>query len=170
MIFLLTGGSKSGKSSLAEHLCLALRGAGPMYYLATMRVVDEEDRAVVRRHQRMREGRGFLVKECAQSFGKLLVAPDAALLLEDLPNALANLMFGGGNAEELFPDIVRLARQTRHLILITNELDADGVRYDGGTERYIRALGALNCACARLADTVVEVVSGIPITLKGALP
>lgn len=170
MIILLTGGSKSGKSSLAERLCTKLRDAGPLCYIATMKVVDAEDRAVVQRHQAMREGRGFIVSECEGDFSVLSIPPNATVLLEDLPNALANAMFGDGDIERLFPSIERLAHTARHLILITNELSSDGIRYDDCTNAYIRALGKLNSQCAGIADAVIEVVAGIPVMLKGTLP
>lgn len=170
MIILLTGGSKSGKSSLAERLCAQLRQGGALHYIATMKVVDAEDRAVVRRHQKMREGKGFVVSECESDFSTLPVSKNATVLVEDLPNALANAMFGHGEVERLFPSIEHLALHAKHLILITNEIASDGIRYDTCTEDYIHKLGALNCACARMADTVAEVVAGIPILLKGILP
>ena len=39
--------------------------------------------------------------------------------------------------------------------------------YDAGTMEYLRALGRINAALARLADRVAEVVVGIPVELKG---
>lgn len=170
MIILLTGGSKSGKSSLAEHLCGTLGANGPLYYVATMKVSDAEDRAVVCRHQKMREGKGFLVFECENDFSGLSLPSNATVLLEDLPNALANTMFGSGSSDKILPSVEALGHKARHLILITNEISSDGIRYENQTETYIRALGYLNCACAHIADTVAEVVSGIPIILKGRLP
>ena len=51
-IILITGGSRSGKSSYAEKLALALSPA-PVY-LATARIWDDEFRERVRRHQERR--------------------------------------------------------------------------------------------------------------------
>ena len=51
-IILITGGSRSGKSSYAEKLALSL-STTPVY-LATARIWDEEFRERVRRHQERR--------------------------------------------------------------------------------------------------------------------
>ena len=64
MNILLIGGSKSGKSHLAQELCRAL--GGPMIYWATMEPTDEEDRERIRRE----EGRTIgAVKELEKILG-----------------------------------------------------------------------------------------------------
>ena len=57
MTYLLIGGSKSGKSHLAQQLCRSL--GGPLVYWATMEPVDGEDRARIARHLDERAGWGF---------------------------------------------------------------------------------------------------------------
>ena len=42
----------------------------------------------------------------------------------------------------------------------------DGISYDATTQAYIRALGRINTGVAELADTVTEVVVGIPVPVK----
>ena len=43
MRILLVGGSKSGKSSLAQEIAIKLADGGPKYYWATMEPTDRED-------------------------------------------------------------------------------------------------------------------------------
>ena len=62
MTYFLSGGSKSGKSMLAQKIAKAL--PAPHYYLATLRPTDAEDRAIVARHLRERDGWGFTTLEC----------------------------------------------------------------------------------------------------------
>ena len=50
------------------------------------------------------------------------------------------------------------------------EWSSDGAEWTGGMDRYVRGLGRLNQALAARAETVVEVVCGIPVPLKGTLP
>lgn len=54
--------------------------------------------------------------------------------------------------------------------MVTNDVFSDGGCYDESTQAYLRALAAINCSAAALADCVVEVVYSIPVALKGALP
>ena len=53
------------------------------------------------------------------------------------------------------------------LVVVTNEIFSDGAEWTGGMDRYVRGLGRLNQALAARAETVVEVVCGIPVYHKG---
>ena len=171
MMILLTGGSKCGKSSLAEKLLLRLGAdARAMVYVATMQVIDSEDQRIVQRHQRVRAGKGFSVVEQCRDLDTMELPPGAALLLEDVPNVLANEMFGGGGPARALQGILHLQQHCRHLIAVTNEVGSDGLPYAPETMQYIDELGILNQALARAADCVAEVVLGLPQLLKGELP
>lgn len=65
-LILITGGSASGKSQLAEqYACMAADEAGLLkYYLATMEIRDAEMARKVRRHQERRAGKGWQTIEC----------------------------------------------------------------------------------------------------------
>ena len=52
-------------------------------------------------------------------------------------------------------------------MIVTNEVFCDGMDYGAETMRYIRLLGEINCRLGQMADTVTEVVYGIPIHIKG---
>ena len=53
-----------------------------------------------------------------------------------------------------------------HLVVVTNEVCADTGDYSSETREYMALLGALNRQLARMADTVTEVVYGIPVSVK----
>lgn len=63
--------------------------------------------------------------------------------------------------------IRHLADSCRHLVIVTDEIFSDGIRYDEETMRYLRVLAALNRDIAEQADAVTEVVFGIPVPVKG---
>lgn len=52
------------------------------------------------------------------------------------------------------------------MVIVTNEVDRDGICYEPETMEYIRLMGCLNQKLASAADRVVEVVYGIPVPLK----
>ena len=52
MKILIIGGSKSGKSRLAQRVVKTLAQGGPMVYWATMEPVDGEDRLRIEKHIR----------------------------------------------------------------------------------------------------------------------
>ncbi len=62
--------------------------------------------------------------------------------------------------------IHHLLEQAGNLVVVTNEVFSDGITYDPETGKYLEKLGAINCQMAQIADTVTEVVYGIPIFHK----
>lgn len=94
-------------------------------------------------------------------------------LLECMSNLVANEMFSGGQMPET--DVVvrhvtegmeALEKQLTHLVIVSNNVFEDGIAYDASTLRYMEALGRINTRLAELADHVVEVVVGIPVSVK----
>ena len=52
-------------------------------------------------------------------------------------------------------------------MIVTNQIFEDGIIYEPETMEYIRNLGQINQQLAEMADSVIEVVAGIPIFIKG---
>ena len=169
MILLVTGGSGCGKSTWAEAQIAALDGERRVY-LATMRAQDDESLRRVARHRAQRAGLGFETIECPKDIAAANVAPGSVVLLEDLVNLTANEMFDGGDVRRAVPALEALAARCRHLVMVTNDVFSDGVRYADSVDAWLRALAEINRAAAAMADCVVEVVYSIPVVLKGALP
>lgn len=63
MMTLMIGGSGSGKSARAEDYLAAVSEGKQKYYIATMRVYDEEGEKKIERHRRFRSGKGFITIE-----------------------------------------------------------------------------------------------------------
>lgn len=194
MMVLVIGGSGSGKSAYAESLTDDLRkkdadgksdqrgGAEEKckkYYLATMKILDEEGRKKVERHRSLRSGKGFDTVEQSIDIHRAVEkmgAGERIVLLECLSNLTANEMFSGEEptaagqvVEKIMRGLETLKAQTAHLIVVTNNVFEDGIAYEEATMKYIRAMGELNRRLAGLADQVVEVVAGIPIVIKRRL-
>ena len=169
MIVLLTGGSGCGKSTYAEKIIAALPKEKRVY-IATMQIYDQESVQRVRRHRAHRADKGFLTVECPKNLSCANVQKGSIVLLEDLPNLLANEMFDGGEWERIIPDLTELAAKCDHLVMVTNDVFADGVTYDDDMQDYLKRLAKINSHAAALADYAAEVVYSIPITLKGAAP
>jgi adenosylcobinamide kinase/adenosylcobinamide-phosphate guanylyltransferase len=109
---------------------------------------------------------------------KLEQQPDcfegACVLLEDIPNLVANEMFGTGRKGEtdtdmnrrLFEEIKYLSQISTHMIIVTGNLFTGGCEHDNMTTDYLKSLAGLNNRLAALCDEVYEVVCGIPVILK----
>lgn len=178
MIYLITGASGSGKSEYAENLIMGMP-CSRRYYVATMEVYGEEGREKVRRHQGLRQGKGFVTLECREDVDRAIPVPDpeAVALLECVSNLAANEMFGRNResslsvpdlAKKIAGDMKRLSSCVRDLVIVTNEVASDGVLYDGQTMEYIRLMGLLGGRLADMADYMVEVVYSIPVIWKAS--
>ena len=170
MIHIVTGGSGSGKSAFAEEQIVNLQG-DVRIYIATMYPFDEESRRRVERHRRMRAGKRFETVECYTHLEELKIPKGADVLLECMSNLTANEMYQEGGAgentcEAVCRGIDALAAQAENLVVVTNEVFSDGITYDRETQRYLKYLGTINQYLARIADSVTEVVDGIPVRIK----
>ena len=173
MFTLVTGGSGSGKSAYAEE-CACASGCGKLYYVASMICYDDESRERVKRHRRMRRGKGFVtIERYTDLAGLSRERPDLAgqtVLVECLSNLTANEMFDGGDPARIVPAIRNLAARCSHLVMVTNDLFSDGMEYSPSVQEYLRCLAEINRQAAEMADCAVEVVYSIPVALKGELP
>lgn len=160
---------------------------GGLYYIATMKPFGEEAKKRILRHQRLRAGKGFDTIECCTHLEKLSAGSRDVFLIECMSNLIANEIYDEtgslrniGRAEQctdklrtyVVNPVLSLARNAAAVVIVTNDVFADGKHFDGdeaGTEQYCRMLGELNVMLAEEADAVVEVVCGMPNIIKGSL-
>lgn len=115
-ITLITGGHRAGKSDVAEQLV----GDGPTTYIATLVARDENMRARVARHQRMRPARWSLVEEPI-AVPSALRRVSGTVLFDSLSQWVTNDVRGVSLCEDPYVDPEdRFDRRTRvtHLVLI----------------------------------------------------
>ena len=185
MMVVVIGGSGSGKSEFAEREACFLGGehGGQKYYVAAMRVFDEEGWRKVERHQRMRMGKGFAtIEQFTDVFraAERMREKPCTMLLECMSNLVANEMFdgiragygwrtAGAVAGKVIRDMEMLLGRTDHLVVVSGNVCEDGIVYEESVMEYIRAMGQVNQVLASMADKVVEVVAGIPVVVKGSV-
>ena len=190
MLHIVYGGSASGKSSYAESFAMSLQGDGRLLYIATMypykwgkAEIDPETMQRIERHRAMRADKGFDTVECYRHVEHIVAKRQDVLLLECMSNLLANEMYleqdsnaGSDMAETMSPvskkivqALVDLSARVQELVIVTNDVfsDSGSLTYDESTREYVKNLAEINCALAREAETVTEVVCGIPVKIKG---
>lgn len=168
---LVSGASASGKSQFAETVCKQL--AKKPLYIATMQPFGKEAEARIARHRLLRNGKGFDTLEQYTNIGAMFPQEqyDAALL-ECMGNLLANELYSACTqpqqvVQKICDGIACLRQRFCHLVIVSNDIGFDGAAYSAQTLAYMELLGQLNCALAKEAHYVVEVVSGIPVYHKG---
>lgn len=168
MIYLITGGERSGKSSYAENLAKQLSHK-PMY-VATARKWDAEFQTRIDRHQNDRDKSWINIeKEKYLSeinfSGKVAVVDCVTLWLTnffvDTKNDISLCL------EQAKAEIDAIANQENSVIIIvTNEIGM-GLHADTIAGRQFTELqGWMNQYIAQKANTVVLMVSGIPVKIK----
>lgn len=174
MFTLVIGGAASGKSEYAEGLVLCSPHR-PRYYIATMEPFDDEGRARVEKHRKMRADKQFETVECYTSLSSVRLPERGIVLLECIGNLAANELYspsGAGNRTDALISIQlgvnSLLEQCWDLVVVSNEVFTGGERYAQGTEDYMRLVADVNRALAQKADRLCEVVCGLPRYYKGA--
>lgn len=183
MFHVITGGSGSGKSAYAEDCMMKYHEAmdRPLFYIATMMPFGAEMEAKIQRHRMMRAGKGFETKECYVNLKDQV--READVLLECMSNLTANEWFAAvetvdltdANAcnaaaeaviEKIWSGLKLLLSSNANVIVVTNEVCAEGEQNTIEMECYKQILSGVNCRMAAAADRVTEVVYGIPVQLK----
>ncbi|MDE6036393.1 MAG: bifunctional adenosylcobinamide kinase/adenosylcobinamide-phosphate guanylyltransferase [Ruminococcus sp.] len=170
MTTLITGGSKCGKSSLAEKI--AGNFTGRKYYIATMKPYGEEAFRAIRRHREMRNGKGFETIEKYSNLHEIKFSQRGSVLVECMGNLCANEMFSEkiiNPVNKIIDGIRYLEKNSEKLVIVTNEVGSDGLTYSPETTDYIRYIAEINRYIAGFAENVIECVYGIPVVLKGEL-
>lgn len=69
-------------------------------------------------------------------------------------------------SKKVLKEVSILSENVAELVIVTNNVFEDGVCYDESTMNYIKTMGIVNRGLAAMAERVVEVVAGIPVTVK----
>lgn len=169
MIYLITGGERSGKSSYAQKLALELSD-NPIY-VATARKWDADFQNRIDRHQQERDERWTNIEK-EKHLSEIDFSGKVALI-DCVTLWLTNFFIDTKNdvslsLEEAKKEFLSISNQENAtLIIVTNEIGM-GVHAETHIGRKFTELqGWMNQFLASNADEVVLMVSGIPVKIKG---
>lgn len=170
-ITLVLGGARSGKSRHAE--TLALTHKGRRVYVATAEIIDDEMRRRIDLHREQR-GAGWETREVPLDLASALAAadhPKSFILVECITIWVNNLIYHGKDvAAEVNRLCGMLPKLKARVVLVSNEVGL-GIVPDNALARAFRdEAGRANQALAAVADEVVFIAVGLPMTLKKAKP
>jgi adenosylcobinamide kinase/adenosylcobinamide-phosphate guanylyltransferase len=176
-IILITGGSRSGKSTYAQGVAESISGIRT--YIATCPCVDEEMEERIRKHKEARQSSSWqTIEETTDLAGALQRTKASQVILVDcLTLWVNNLMY---EAEQQGKDITeedsaRLCKEVLGVcndlpgtvIFVTNEVGL-GIIPDNPASRLFRDIaGRCNQIIAGRADVVIFMISGLPMNIKG---
>jgi adenosylcobinamide kinase/adenosylcobinamide-phosphate guanylyltransferase len=163
---LITGGASSGKSRYA------CRRAGEhgrhVLYVATCEPRDAGMRAKVARHRAERPASWTTVERSSRVELALEPGYDAAVI-DCLTLWIAQRIVAGGDERQILEEVRRLAavRPTYPLYVVTNEVGSGVIPESELGRRFFELQGRANQCMAEASGTVVCMIAGIPLTVKG---
>jgi adenosylcobinamide kinase / adenosylcobinamide-phosphate guanylyltransferase len=171
-MILITGGCRSGKSRFASDF--ANQHFSKKLYLATCEALDEEMAQRIEHHKKMRGPEWQTVEEPIKIVEGIRQYEDGVevILLDCITLWLSNLLTKGNTDLKIMDEInrfVEMIKQTpASLVIVSNEVGMGIVPVDPLGRRFRDLSGMANQRIAQVAETVIFMVSGIPIFLKGA--
>lgn len=179
-ITLVTGGSRSGKSTFAENL---LKNTDDVLYIATAIITDEEMGHRIEKHINSRNSK-WTTYEGFYDLDEVIENNDNSNIMLDCVTIMTtNLMFrevtdfdniSMEKTDELLSDIksqfeklILKARATnKNLVMVTNEVGS-GLVPESKLSRVFRDIaGFVNQYIASLSDEVYLICCGLPLKLK----
>jgi adenosylcobinamide kinase / adenosylcobinamide-phosphate guanylyltransferase len=169
-VTLVLGGAQSGKSHYAQQLASHYER---VTFIATGRGTDAEMRRKIARHRRERP-KGWRTIEAPLSLEKAIhVASQHSdvVLIDCLTLYVANIMSAAKKSKtnskgriEAVCEAVRAANS--YIVMVSNEVGSGVVPPYRSGRIYRDFLGQMNRTIAQIADRVVLMIAGVPMTIK----
>ncbi len=169
MLYYITGGERSGKSSYAQNLALQL--SNTPYYLATSRIWDDNHRERIDRHIADRDHRWTSIEE-EKELSKV-IQENNIVVVDCVTLWLTNFFVDTKNDIEKSlaqakAEFEKLLKVNATIIIISNEI---GMGVHATTEigrKFTELQGWMNQHIAKHADKAILMVSGIPVEIKNS--
>ena len=166
-IIMITGGTRSGKSTYAEQLALSLSPC-PIY-MATARIWDDDFHRRVEAH-RVRRGPEWTNIEEEKWLSRHDVT-GRVVLVDCLTLWCTNFFFDfesdvDRSLQAVTREFEALTTQDATFIFVTNEIGLGGISANDVQRRFTDLQGKVNQMVAGRADEVILMVSGIAVKIK----
>jgi adenosylcobinamide kinase/adenosylcobinamide-phosphate guanylyltransferase len=172
-IILIIGGVRSGKSRYAQQL--AQRSMRVTFVATAERRDDEEMRQKIERHRAERPSHWTTVEEPLNlaDIVKSAAADNEVVLIDCLTLFASNLLEAHGDnlalAQPHIDDLcAALQSASSTVILVSNEVGSGVVPAYALGRRFRDLVGEINQRVAAVADSVLLMVAGLPLALKGS--
>lgn len=170
-VILITGGCRSGKSRFA--LDYANRHYEKKIYLATCEPLDEEMARRIELHKKARGPEWQTIEEPITIVDKVRRLGEEAqvILLDCLTLWTSNLLMKWDDEQKIMDEVEQfietLTKSPLSFILVSNEVGMGIVPAEPIARQFRDLAGTINQKLAAVADTVIFMISGVPMFLKG---
>ncbi|MEY8001464.1 bifunctional adenosylcobinamide kinase/adenosylcobinamide-phosphate guanylyltransferase [Clostridium sp. JNZ X4-2] len=179
-IILVTGGSRSGKSTFAEKL---LKDKEEVLYIATAVVTDDEMKKRIENHK-LRRNPNWITHEGYRGLGNVIRNSQCQyIMLECIGTMITNIIFEKKVdfdnitfdeikeleeyiMEEVKSIIFSINISSKHILIVTNEVGLSIVPEYKLGRIFVDILGRVNQFIAQSSDEVYLIACGLPLKLK----
>lgn len=175
--YFITGGARSGKSSLAEKI--AESSGKRVTYIATAEALDEEMAARISKHRKRRPASWVTIEEPYRVSSALeeVGQQDGVVLIDCLTLLISNLLFspsakgeGRRSEQEVLSELAKLARAAREsradVVIVSNEVGLGVVPEYPQARLYRDLAGWANQVMVKEADHAYFMISGVALDIK----
>jgi 5,6-dimethylbenzimidazole synthase len=169
---LVTGGSRSGKS---RHALQLANNSKSKIFIATAEPLDEEMSERITKHQNERGKEWTTIEESLDpaSIVKEKGTQSGHIVLDCVTLWLSNMIMKNMTRQTILDRINEFIREckncTSDVIVITNELGSGIVPMEPSARSFRDIAGEANQILASEFEEVVNMVSGIPVTIKTSI-
>ncbi len=168
MIYYISGGERSGKSTFAQNLALKL--SNNPCYLATARVLDKEMEERVIKHKNDRDDNWNLIEE--SYYLSKVDFQNKTVVIDCVTLWLTNIFFDNNEDLELSLKIAKneinnIKIKNSNIIFVSNEIGMGLHGQTTTTRKFVQLQGWINQFIANKADIAYFMISGIPLKIKG---
>lgn len=166
---LVLGGAASGKSVWAENA--VIQSGYDKIYLATSQAWDAEMKAKIEKHI-LQRGDGWQTVEAPLDLTPALAAvkKKQVVLLDCATMWLTNHLLADHDVQAETKRVLKAIHNCKgRVVVVSNEVGMSVVPENALARRFREEQGTLNQILAAEADTVVAVMAGLPLALKGSL-
>lgn len=158
---LITGGARSGKSTMAVRLA---QDDPSVVFIATATAGDEDMRRRIMSHKRERAPAWITVEEPLDPIAGLAgISVESTVILDCVTLWVSNLLLGGIAEEDILLRVSEFAGALdayTKAVIVTNEVGSGIVPDNELARRYRDALGRANIAIGERVDRIVLAVAG----------
>ena len=172
VITLLIGGARSGKSKFAVEL--AISSGGKVAFVATATATDEEMKARIAEHKRMRPSSWATIEEPINVPQWIYSHSNEfnTLIIDCITLWLSNCIVAGMSDEAILGEVEQLLNACKqsscNVIIVSNEVGMGVVPTTPLGRRFRDMAGKVNQLIASQADIVYWLCAGIPVCIKRA--
>lgn len=164
-ITFIVGGARSGKSRYAEGLAAKHRVAKT--YIATAETFDGEMRERIAAHREQRGNSWETIEAPLELCRELRDSRAEFILVDCITVWMGNLLHHGRDVKLEITELCQVLRQSNARVVVVSNEVGSGIVPDNALARVFRdAQGLANQCIAEVADEVILVVAGLPMTLK----